>query len=404
MKEEQIKNEMPKDWKWVKLGEAVQVLDNLRQPINSSERQKRIANKRKDKLYPYYGATGQVGWIDDFITEGEFVLVGEDGAPFLDIFKEKAYKIKGKTWVNNHAHILKEIDGVTIGDFILHYLNSINYNEYVNGTTRLKLTKRSLIEIPFPIPPKEIQQQIVSKIEELFSELDKGIEELKTAQQQLKVYRQAVFNSSIKSAELKTVESVIDKLDQGWSPKCYNEPSTDIKEWAVIKTTAIQAGYFLENENKRLPKHLEPRKQHELKAGDILITRAGPRVRVGVCCMVKHTRPKLINCDKVYRIKINTKVALPEYIEALLNSPAYSRKIEQMKTGINDSGVNLTQKGFVNILIPIPSLKEQQQIVDKIESRLSVCDKMEETLTASLKQAEVLRQGILKEAFEGKLV
>jgi type I restriction enzyme S subunit len=75
-----------------------------------------------------------------------------------------------------------------------------------------------------------------------------------------------------------------------------------------------------------------------------------------------------------------------------------------MKTGINDSGVNLTQKGFLNILIPVPSLEEQQQIIQEIESRLSVCDKMEETITNSLQQVETLRQSILKRAFEGKLI
>ncbi|HZG70225.1 MAG TPA: restriction endonuclease subunit S, partial [Chondromyces sp.] len=256
--------------------------------------------------------------------------------------------------------------------YVFYFLRSIekDLDKKGTGTTFKAISGETIRETLMPLPSTEIQQQIVYKIEELFSELDKGTEELKTAQQQLKVYRQAVYNSAIRSAELKTIECVIEKLDQGWSPKCYNEPSTVINEWAVIKTTAIQAGYFLENENKRLPENLEPRKQHELKAGDILITRAGPRVRVGVCCMVKHTRPKLINCDKVYRIRINTKVALPEYIELLLNSPVYSREIERMKTGINDSGVNLTQKGFVNILIPIPSLEEQQQIIQEIESRL----------------------------------
>ena len=193
MNEEQNINQLPKEWKWVKLGEAVQVLDNLRKPINSSERQKRIAGIIEKELFPYYGATGQVGWIDSFITNGEYVLVGEDGAPFLDIYKEKAYKIKGKTWVNNHAHILQELKSISTNDFILHYLNSINYRQYVNGTTRLKLTKGSLVEIPFPVPSLSIQQAIVSKIEELFSELDKGIENLRTAQQQLKTYRQSVL-------------------------------------------------------------------------------------------------------------------------------------------------------------------------------------------------------------------
>lgn len=398
------KNILPAHWEVKKLGEVVQVLDNLRKPINSAERQQRIAGKSQNELFPYFGATGQVGWIDSFLTEGEYVLIGEDGAPFLDIFKAKAYLVNGKTWVNNHAHILKEKDSISINKYILHYLNSINYREYVNGTTRLKLTKGSLVEIPFILPPLFEQKEIVDKIEELFSELDKGKEQLETARQQLKVYRQAVLNSAVIGEANHTIDSVIDSLDQGWSPKCHNEPSTNNDEWAVIKTTAVQNGHFIDNENKRLPENLVPREQHELKAGDLLITRAGPRVRVGVCCMVKQTRPKLLNCDKVYRMRINKKAAIPEFIELLLNSPKYAREIEKMKTGISDSGLNLTQKAFLKIMIPIPSIEEQIQVVQEIESRLSVCDKVEETINQSLQQAESLRQSILKQAFEGKLL
>ena len=188
------------NWQIKKLGEVVSILDNLRKPINSTERLQRINGKNQKDLFPYYGATGQVGWIDSFLTDGEFILVGEDGAPFLDNFKNKAYKISGKTWVNNHAHILKEKENITLNNFILYYLNSIDYRQYVNGTTRLKLTKGSLTEIPFPLPPIGIQKAIVSKIEELFSELDKGLEDLKTAQQQLKTYRQSVLNGLLKES------------------------------------------------------------------------------------------------------------------------------------------------------------------------------------------------------------
>ena len=141
-----------------------------------------------------------------------------------------------------------------------------------------------------------------------------------------------------------------------------------------------------------------------LIVGDILITRAGPRVRVGVCCMVRKTRPRLINCDKVYRIKANTKIILPEYFELILNTPYYQREIEKMKTGISDSGLNLTQTKFLKIEIPIPSLKKQKLIVSEIECKLSVCDKIKETISHSLQQAETLRQSILKKAFEGKLI
>ncbi len=101
---------------------------------------------------------------------------------------------------------------------------------------------------------------------------------------------------------------------------------------------------------------------------------------------------------------VNSKIVLPAYVETVLNTPKYSKDIQRMKTGINDSGVNLTQKGFLGIRISVPPIEQQQQIIQEIESRLSVCDKIEETITNSLKQSEALRQSILKKAFEGKLI
>ena len=179
----------------------------------------------------------------------------------------------------------------------------------------------------------------------------------------------------------------------------------DTTQWAVIKTSAIQPGKFVEYENKILPNDLEPRVQHEIKEGDILITRAGPRVRVGICCLVRKTRAKLINCDKVYRLELNQNLVDAEYFEFALNSPEVLRKIEMMKTGSSDSGLNLTQNIFLKLQIPFTSNKqEQHQIIQEIESRLSVCDKVEQTITESLEKAKALRQSILKKAFEGKLL
>ena len=92
-------------WNYVPLTETADICDTLRKPINSKERAGRIAGKTQAELYPYYGATGQVGYIDDYLIDDEYVLLGEDGAPFLDAFANKAYIISGKAWVNNHAHI-----------------------------------------------------------------------------------------------------------------------------------------------------------------------------------------------------------------------------------------------------------------------------------------------------------
>jgi type I restriction enzyme S subunit len=105
MMDEQINNS--KGWVLAPLGDVCEILDSLRVPVNSDERDKRIVGKSTSGLYPYYGATGQVGVIDGYLFEGEHILLGEDGAPFLEPFRDKAYIADGKFWVNNHAHILR---------------------------------------------------------------------------------------------------------------------------------------------------------------------------------------------------------------------------------------------------------------------------------------------------------
>lgn len=305
-------------------------------------------------------------------------------------------------------------------------LVNIRYVYYFMETLRITADthKRYWISVGakqnIPVPPFAEQQRIVAKIEELFSELDKGIETLKTAQQQLKVYRQAVLkyafegkltNPDVKEGELpdgwekKPISYITENLTQGWSPKCENRASSQEDEWAVITTTSIQHINFNDKENKVLPKDLIPREQHELVDGDVLITRAGPRTRVGVCCLVKEPRKKLLNCDKAYRIKVNKELILPSYLVQVLNTSDFLRIIDKCKSGGNDSGLNLTQTVFLSITIPIPkTLAEQELIISEIESRLSVCDKIEESIEQGLQQAEALRQSILKKAFEGKLV
>lgn len=199
------------------------------------------------------------------------------------------------------------------------------------------------------------------------------------------------------------LEALISGVDQGWSPKCEGR-RVDENEWAVIKTTAIQHGRFDELENKVLPPGLEPRTQHELKPGDILVTRAGPRVRVGVCCLVRSVKPKLMNCDKAYRIRALPSLSSPEFLEAVLNSPRVLDVLERIKSGINDSGVNLNQGAFLELAIPFCGLSEQQAVVQELESKLSEADQLDQTLATALQQSDALRQSILKKAFHGQLV
>ena len=167
--------QLPKGWCACRLEEVTEILDSKRQPVSSVERSKRIANKSREELYPYYGATGLVGMIDDYLIEGDYLLLGEDGAPFLDKDAIKAYPISGKCWVNNHAHILAPLCAPA---FLLHYLNHLDYSEYAKGSTRLKLTQADMRSIRISLPPLAEQKRIVDKIEQLFSLLEEIEESL----------------------------------------------------------------------------------------------------------------------------------------------------------------------------------------------------------------------------------
>ena len=160
---------LPEGWAVCCLENVAKVLDNLRKPINSNERNSRIANKHESELFPYYGATGQVGFIDDYLVDGKFLLLGEDGAPFLDKYAIKSYPIKGKCWVNNHAHILKPLCDF---DYLMYYLNHVDYKDYVNGSTRLKLTQSDMRSIKILLPPLPEQKRISVKVKYLFYLLD----------------------------------------------------------------------------------------------------------------------------------------------------------------------------------------------------------------------------------------
>ena len=181
---------LPGNWCWTYLTKAAECLDNFRKPINATERAGRNGN------VPYYGATGQVGWIDDFLTDEDLVLLGEDGAPFLDLIKDKAYLITGKAWVNNHAHILRSLFGDTGNRYLLHYLNSFNYAGYVNGTTRLKLTQASMDTIPIPLPPLAEQQRIVDRIKSLFAKLDEAKEKAQAVVDSFETRKAAILHKA----------------------------------------------------------------------------------------------------------------------------------------------------------------------------------------------------------------
>ena len=125
------------------LSEVCEILDNLRKPITKRD--------RKSGEIPYYGSTGVVDWVDDFIFNEKLVLVGEDGAKWKRGDKT-AFIIDGKAWVNNHAHVLRPYDGVLIHEWLEYYLTSIDLSPWVHGATVPKLNQTQLRSIQFQSP------------------------------------------------------------------------------------------------------------------------------------------------------------------------------------------------------------------------------------------------------------
>ena len=171
---------LPNSWSSVRLAEIAVCLDYMRKPINATERAKRIEGKPQEELFPYYGATRQQGWIDDFLFDEELVLLGEDGVPFFDRFRSKAYLIRGKTWVNNHAHVFRGI--LVSHPYLVHVLNVFDYTGRVVGATRSKLNQTRALGIPTPLPPLAEQHRIVAKVDELMVLCDQ-LDEARTARE-----------------------------------------------------------------------------------------------------------------------------------------------------------------------------------------------------------------------------
>lgn len=192
-------------------------------------------------------------------------------------------------------------------------------------------------------------------------------------------------------------------LHQGWSPRCEKEPSISETEWGVLKTTSIQPAAFLPEYNKRLPDHLEPRPQIEVKPGDILITCAGPRNRCGIACLVRTTRRRLMMSGKMYRFRPDPARVDPRYLEAYLQSAVAQGAIDEMKTGGNESGLNLTHDRFRKLPVPVAPLDQQKRIVAEIEKQFSRLDEAVANLKRVKANLKRYKAAVLKAAVEGKL-
>jgi type I restriction enzyme, S subunit len=310
--------------------------------------------------------------------------------------------------------VLPESSAV-LGRFLKYVLNSgefVRFASQLNTGDRPRVDWDQIKQFEVRLPSRSEQGHIADMLDELLSDVDAGVVALERLCTKLNLYRAAVLKAAVEGKlvsghrpyPVHRIADAIESLGQGWSPKCESRPAEVADEWAVIKTTAIQPLRFSGEHNKALPIALTPRSHLELQAGDLLITRAGPRSRVGIACLVKMTRPRLMLCDKAYRLRCRPNTLMPAFLEVVLNAPNIVMELDALKTGINDSGLNLTQDRFCDLRVPFPSLAEQAAVVEVVESQLSVIDHIAGDLDTRLISAQALRQSILRHAFSGQLV
>jgi restriction endonuclease S subunit len=253
------------------------------------------------------------------------------------------------------------------------------------------------------LPPLPIQRAIVKKIEQLFSALDAGVADLKKAQEQLKVYRQAVLKKAFEGeltndTAIKRVPlgELCEGVEYGSSAK-----SKERGKIPVLRMGNIQQGAF-EWEDLVYTNDVAEIEKYQLNKFDVLFNRTNSPELVGKTAIYKGERPAIF---AGYLIRINYKKDLlnPFYLNYYLNSheaKVYGSTIKSF--GVNQSNINGTK--LKSYPIPFTSLEHQLHIVREIESRLSVCDALEQQINTSLQQSEALRQSILRKAFAGELL
>ncbi|MCF8255842.1 MAG: restriction endonuclease subunit S [Bacteroidia bacterium] len=375
-------NNIPKHWEVKKLGEVCE--------IKNGKNQKSVVNP--NGKYPIYGSAGIMGYANDYLCESGATIIGRKGTINKPIY------VKTKFWNVDTAFGFSPRTELINSRFLFFFCQSFNFHKLDKSTTIPSLAKTDLQKIELVLPPLPEQQAIVAKIEELLSELDNGKQQLQTAQQQLKVYRQSLLKWAFEGIKKPKSISVEDSCSH--IVDCLHSTAKFTSSgYFCVDTTCIENSKILFNKIRYVNEqtYLERISRLKPESGDILFAREGT---VGTTLIVPN---KIELClgqrMMMFRLKENV---ISKYFMYYLQSSLFKSQYQPLIMGTTAPHLNIGDVRKFKVVIC--SLEEQQLIVSELESKLTVCDKIEETISQSLQQAETLRQSILKQAFEGKLI
>ena len=360
---------MKKDWTYKKLGEVATIYDSQRKPVTKKD--------RKPGPYPYYGATGVQDYVDKYIFDGRYVLVGEDGARWSSNEKS-AYIIEGKSWVNNHAHVLS-FDNSIIDCFIVYYLNYSNLDSYITGAIIKKLTQKDLLSISIPIPPLSIQRSIVAELDLLHSVISKKKEQLCELDNLAQSLFYQMFGDPITNPmgwEIKKLgEVALEKLSYGSGASAIDFDN----EVRYVRITDINDDGSL-NENAVSPSVCEDK--YLLHCGDILFARTG--ATVGKTYLHLESAIKCIYAGYLIRFIPNIDIINPLYAFHFTKTQYYHDFVAQAQRAVAQPNINAQQ--YSNLPLPLPPLSLQQSFAAKV----SAIEAQKQAITQSIKETEAL--------------
>jgi type I restriction enzyme S subunit len=408
---------LPRSWERCRFDAIAQVI--------SGKNQKEVESP--SGAYPIYGSGGTFGRSNAFLCEAGTTVIGRKGTINSPIFVNERF------WNVDTAFGLCPINSTALLPRLLYYFcRSFNFAALDKSTTIPSLAKRDIEAITIPIPPLPEQKRIVAKIEELFSELEAGEASLRKSLRQLGVYRQSLLKQAFEGkltqkwriqnpgklespAKLPETEgshalpggwrwiklgSAIEEPAYGTSKKCsYESGGVGVLRIPNVVNGAIEA-----DDLKFAEFTDDERKSYELRSGDLLLIRSNGSVSiVGRCAIVEPKHTGFLYAGYLIRLRPRSTLLDSRFVLRQFASHRLRSQIEfsaKSTSGVN----NINSKEIQRLVIAIPSLPEQQEIVRLLDEQFEAIERNERELDAALQRSEALRQAILKKAFSGRLV
>lgn len=318
--------------------------------------------------------------FDDFTTASQYVNFK---------FKVKSSAMK----------ILTPVTELVLPKYIYYRMQIINFDH----STHKRYWIQQYSKIRVSVPPLSEQERIVARIEELFSQLDAGVETLKKTKAQLAVYRQAVVEDAIATAKHRGATvlpfgTFVLQYQNGISKRSGEGIQTPVLRLADIENQRISNDDGL----RLIGLSKIERDRFVLKRGDLLIVRVnGSENNVGRAIVVDKD-DSYAACDHFIRCSVDFSHIIPEYAQLLLDSFSARKHIKENM--VSSAGQNtVSQTTMSSIMVYVPDISLQEKIMVSVNERFSMCDSIEQTVDTALQQAEAMRQSILKDAFEGRL-